>query len=154
MLQASSGDYVKLRYNENGHITKPQTNPLKASPGTVYVYGTELSHPDDRITDVHMVWDTAGTGGDGRGRLLGKSNFDDGKCFQYSPDSEIEKERAAKYGHPPVPVEGLDLWCESHIQLPQTITGNSYTLYWVWDYSNMDGQAEFYTSCLDVGLEP
>jgi hypothetical protein len=40
MLQAAPGYLVRLRYQENGHVTLPSITPEKQSPGQVYVYGT------------------------------------------------------------------------------------------------------------------
>ena len=93
MLYVKPGDAVVLRYQENGHITLPNTSPDKRSAGTVYVYGTGELQLTDTLLIIYKIWDASGTGGDGRGRFLAQRGFDDGEC--YSPiNSTIARERA------------------------------------------------------------
>lgn len=62
-LQTSGGSQVILRYQKNGHITLPDIPPGKPSPGTVSVYGTSQSSPDDALLSIHHILDASGTGG-------------------------------------------------------------------------------------------
>ncbi|KJK88389.1 hypothetical protein H633G_07729 [Metarhizium anisopliae BRIP 53284] len=69
-LQAAPGAFIALQYQENGHVTLPGLTPQKKNSGTVYVYGTLYPRDDELLSSIHNVWNTDGTGGDGRGRLL------------------------------------------------------------------------------------
>ena len=144
-----AGDSYIFRYNENGHITKPWADPAKPGPGRVYIYGTDSPREDERFLDIHGVWDRSDVISN-RGTLLGDFNFDDGKCYQYSTDSEIQKKRAALYGHGNQPVEGLNLWCENMVNLSMIQFKSTYTMYWVWDWPDDDGKPQIYTSCIDL----
>ena len=82
-LQAVPGDMVALRYQENGHVTLPDTNPGKApNRGTVYVYGTTEPSTNENFLDVFKQWNADGSGGNKKGKLLATQNFDDGQCYQ------------------------------------------------------------------------
>ena len=78
-LLAWPGAVIALQYQENGHVTLPSLTPQKNSSGTVYIYGTSSPSNEDSLTSIHGVWNTVGTGGDRRGRLLASRNFDDGQ---------------------------------------------------------------------------
>lgn len=158
-LQASAGDAIALRYQENGHVTLPWNQPGKpANRGTVYVYGTTKPKVGEKILDVHGVWTSDGTGGDGRGVLLSKQNFDDGRCYQVN-SGNISQARQQEYAHQANQLMGADMWCQQDIKLPSTVpTGRLYTLYWVWDWPTHPGidptyphgKTEIYTTCMDV----
>ena len=157
-LRASAGAHVALRYQENGHITLTQNDPPgKLSSGTISVYGTIASRPQDTMLEIHGVWDSAGQGGDKRGRLLSRQDFDDGRCYQVN-DSPLSRERQQRYPHAPDPLQGQNLWCATVVILPlDLVPGNIYTLYWVWDWPTAPGTSGFpsgktqvYTTCLDV----
>ncbi|KAL4811008.1 hypothetical protein BDV18DRAFT_4297 [Aspergillus unguis] len=160
-LQASAGAAVALRFQENGHVTLPETQPGKPkNRGTVYVYGTSDPKSDEKFLDVHKVWTEDGTGGDGRGVLLAKRNFDDGRCYQVN-SGDISTRRQKEYPHEADQLMGGDLWCQSDIALPRNAaSGKPYTLYWVWDWPTKagvdpglpDGKQEIYTTCMDVDL--
>ncbi|KAB8256751.1 hypothetical protein BDV32DRAFT_128634 [Aspergillus pseudonomiae] len=160
-LQASAGAAIALRYQENGHVTQPGNQPGKPeNRGTVYVYGTTKPKEDEKIMDVHKVWNKEGTGGDKRGVLLATRNFDDGRCYQVNGDS-ISKQRQSKFPHTADQLMGVNLWCQSDIALPSNAPpGKPYTLYWVWDWPthpDVDpnlpkGKQEIYTSCIDVDV--
>lgn len=82
-LQASPGDLVALRYQENGHVTLPGNQPGKPpNRGTVYIYGTTQPKFPELFLDVFGQWNTDGSGGDKRGKLLATQPFDDGYCYQ------------------------------------------------------------------------
>ena len=67
-LKAAGGDNVALRYQENGHVTLPQNQPGKpANRGTIFVYGTTQSSPDDKFLDIFGKWNADGSGGNKKG---------------------------------------------------------------------------------------
>ncbi|RDW73239.1 hypothetical protein BP6252_07146 [Coleophoma cylindrospora] len=155
-LSAAAGDRVALRYQENGHVTMPDLSGKKpANSGTVYVYGTTQPLATDKYTSIHNVWNTAGTGGDGRGVLLATKFFDDGQCYQANSAS-ISQVRQKEFAHATTSLMGPDLWCQNDIQLPSNVTG-TYTLYWVWDWPTLNAdntvaKNESYTTCMDVDI--
>ncbi|KAK1837367.1 hypothetical protein CCHR01_20012, partial [Colletotrichum chrysophilum] len=62
ILEAAPGDVIGLRYQENGHVTLPDTPAYKpANRGTVSVYGTSSPHADDSLFDVYKKWTADGT---------------------------------------------------------------------------------------------
>lgn len=160
-LQASPGAAVALRYQENGHVTLPWNQPGKPkNRGTVYVYGTTQPKADEKFLDVHGSWNWDGTGGDKRGVLLSKQNFDDGRCYQIN-NGNISMYRQKSYPHKPDQLMGADLWCQQDIQLPRNApSGKPYTLYWVWDWPTAPGadptyphgKKEIYTTCMDIDV--
>jgi hypothetical protein len=160
-LKTSAGAAIALRFQENGHVTLPQNQPGKpANRGFVYVYGTTQPRTGERFLDVHGSWTADGTGGDGRGVLLSKQNFDDGRCYQVN-SGKISESRQADYTHTATQLMGADLWCQQDIQLPASApSGKPYTLYWVWDWPTAagvdptypNGKAEIYTTCMDVDV--
>lgn len=162
-LNASPGDKVALRYLENGHVTLPQNQKGKpGSGGTVLVYATSQPKQDEKLTDV-IQWNTNGTGGDGRGKLLTVQNFDDGRCYQVN-SSPMSTQRQQQFpnkpaGQPSAPSE--ELWCETDVTLPSDAqTDTDLTLYWAWQWNTLpnmdpgipDGKDEWYTSCMDVNM--
>ncbi|KAI4236534.1 MAG: hypothetical protein LQ349_002477 [Xanthoria aureola] len=160
MLKAAAGNMVALRYQENGHVTLPQNQPGKApNRGTIYVYGTASPKPDDKFNSIHKVWNSAGTGGDKRGKLLTTQPFDDGQCYQIN-GGEISKQRQAQFKHQADPVTGQDVWCQNNLKIPQDApSGKPYTLYWVWDWDTAPGTpglpqgvVEKYTTCMDISI--
>ncbi|MCJ1313697.1 hypothetical protein MMC25_007376 [Agyrium rufum] len=161
-LQAQPGDNIALQYEENGHVTLPQNQKGKpTNRGTVYIYGTSKAQSDDKLMSIHKVWNTQGTGGDKRGKLVATRNFDDGQCWQKN-GGDISVARQSK--HPietPSAPQGDELWCQNDLSIPMDAeTGKPYTLYWVWDWPtlpNMDpglpkGKLEMYTTCMDVDI--
>ncbi|EGE01649.1 hypothetical protein TEQG_00695 [Trichophyton equinum CBS 127.97] len=124
-LEAKPGDVIALLYRENGHVTLPDTQPGKPkNRGTVHVYGTSNPRPDDKFLDIHGVWNQDGTGGDGRGKLLSRQNFDDGRCYQINGD-RISTERQQKYPHVPDELMGADVACQHVLRLPSdAVPGN------------------------------
>ncbi|KIW18957.1 hypothetical protein PV08_03246 [Exophiala spinifera] len=160
-LQAVPGSAVALRYQENGHVTMPGTQPGKPdNRGTIYVYGTTDPSPDDALLAIHRVWTPDGKGGDGRGVLLSTQNFDDGQCYQIN-GSPLSAQRQVTYAHAAEQLMGRDLWCQTDIQIPlDAPTGKPYTLYWVWDWPTLpggdpslpNGKQEIYTTCMDVDI--
>ncbi|MCJ1327401.1 hypothetical protein MMC10_004070 [Thelotrema lepadinum] len=160
-LQAAPGAKIALLYQENGHVTLPQNVPGKQNnSGTVYIYGTAQPKQNETFYDIHKIWNTAGTGGDKRGKLLTTQNFDDGQCYQKNT-SPIYADRSAKF---PIKTatdpEGEDLWCQNNIVLPQEAqAGKPYSLYWVWDWPTLPGTPDqpkgmnqTYTTCIDIDV--
>ncbi|KAI8273785.1 hypothetical protein K4K59_010642 [Colletotrichum sp. SAR11_240] len=141
-LTAAPGDYVSLRYQENGHVTKPENPPNKPlNRGTVFVYGTTNPRANDTLFDVHRQWTADGKGGDARGKLLATRNYDDGQCYQVNGES-ISTDRQAKFPHAAAQPMGADIWCQSAVQLPEDVAQNSeYTLYWVWTWPTLKASA-------------
>ena len=160
-LEAKPGDVVALLYRENGHVTLPDTQPGKPkNRGTVHVYGTSKPRPDDKFLDIHGVWNQDGTGGDGRGKLLSRQNFDDGRCYQINGD-RISTERQQKYPHVPDEFMGADVACQHVLRLPSdAVPGNVLSMYFVWDWPTAPGvdpnlphgKTEIYTSCMDIDI--
>lgn len=156
-LTAAPGDQIALRYLENGHVTLYTTNLGKpAGRGTVFVYGTKESLESDTYLGIHRVWNSEGTGGDKRGKLIATRPYDDGRCFQVN-NSPLSAERKAKVA-PFTDQDGSDLLCQNDIQIPTDAgTSGSYTLYWVWEWPTLDTNGavatnESYTSCMDISM--
>jgi hypothetical protein len=153
-LVAAPQDNVALRYEENGHVTLFGTNPGKpAGRGTVFVYGTKQSLNSDTYLGIHRVWNTEGTGGDQRGRLIATRPFDDGRCFQNNTSpSAVGRSKQFSYIAPP------DLDCQTDILIPTDAgTSGTYTLYWVWEWPTLDSSGavtvnQSYTSCMDITM--
>ncbi|KAF1816503.1 hypothetical protein P152DRAFT_446151 [Eremomyces bilateralis CBS 781.70] len=144
-LQASPGDFVALKYRENGHTTT-NYEPLKV--GTLFLYATENPKEDQKLMDA-LDWTKDGSLDEGR--LLNEQPFDDGRCYEHNPGSTANAQRAGKF---PNDNQGASwLWCESDIQVPtETATGQPLTVYWVWNFTAPNGAAEWYTSCLDFDI--
>ncbi|KAF3934241.1 hypothetical protein ABW20_dc0110271 [Dactylellina cionopaga] len=142
-LKATPGDLIGASYLENGHIwqTMAGINGPGANPGKIYWFGTQNPKADRDIASV-LKWTMDGKGGDGQGRLLATSDFDDRVCI------ETGHENAG-----PGRVAGP---CKSYFRLPKdAAVGKDYTVYWLWDYSMhfgppKPGFLEWYSSCMDI----
>lgn len=160
-LQASPGSLVALRYQENGHVTLPDNQKGKpANRGTVYIYGTTQPSPTDTFVGIFQKWNTEGTGGDKRGKLLATQDFDDGQCYQINGGT-ISVTRQAQFPHQAAQPMGADIWCQNNIKIPSDApTGKPYTIYWVWSWPTEagadpglpNGKQEIYTSCMDIDM--
>jgi hypothetical protein len=158
MLKAAPGDYVAMKYLENGHVTLPWNQPGKPPQGgTVYVFGTTDAIEDEKLVDV-MKWTENGSGGNGRGRLLATQNFDDGRCHQLNDCSNsVERQAAFPNPIPGQPDSVSELWCETDVKLPEDLKSGIYTTYWVWQWPTEpckecaypEGKDEWYTTCAD-----
>ncbi|KAI5242322.1 hypothetical protein E4T42_07748 [Aureobasidium subglaciale] len=161
-LKATPGSYVAMKYLENGHVTLPQNQPGKPkSGGTVFVYSTSQPSDTEKIADV-LKWNSAGTGGDKRGAQIAAQNFDDGRCHQINPGT-ISTQRQTNFpdrvaGQPDSSVEQ---WCETDVHVPTTYkTGDTLTVYWVWQWPTEPGveevyptgKDEYYTSCAEIEI--
>lgn len=154
MLSAAPGDFIALRYQENGHVSLPGSGPPKPeNRGTIYIYGT--SEPDDnhKVLDIHQKW----AAGREKGRLIATRPFDDGQCYQINNGaiSVKRQDNVRKVAKAP---QGADLWCQADVRLPRDLpTSGIYTLYWVWDWPTITDECkvaspQLYTSCLDIEL--
>jgi hypothetical protein len=155
-LIAAPKDQVALRYLENGHVTKPNTPPGKPlGRGTVFIYGTTKSSADDTYNNVHRQWNTAGTGGNRKGKLLATRPFDDGRCFQANQEPTAVQ-RSQQLGLPLPPV--TEIFCQADFQIPADApTTGLYTVYWVWEWPTLFSNGaistnESYTSCIDISM--
>lgn len=138
MLEASPGDYVAIMHLENGHTTLPQNQPNKPkNRGTIFFYGTSEPKDEEKLFDVHLVWNKEGTGGDKRGRLLATRNYDDGQCYQPNA-GELSNSRATELAGQGALLE-QELACQSDIKLPDDLKpGSTYTVYWYWDWPDLN----------------
>jgi hypothetical protein len=160
-LQVSPGDYVAMKYLENGHTTLPWNITGKpAGGGTVFVFGTTSPSDTETIADV-MEWNTDGTSGNKRGFLLTAQNFDDGRCHQINCGSISQQRQMMTPNH----VAGqntssVESWCESDVKIPANQPAGTLTTYWIWQWPtapNVDcntpaGKDEYYTSCADFDV--
>ncbi|KAJ9622056.1 hypothetical protein H2203_006937 [Taxawa tesnikishii (nom. ined.)] len=161
-LQASSGDYVTMKYLENGHVTLPQNQKGKPKEGgTVFIYGTTKPSDTEKIADV-LEWTKDGSGGNKKGFLISAQNFDDGRCHQIN-GGQISQQRQQQFPDrvPGQRTSNVEQWCESNIQIPESAkTDETLALYWVWqwpteagaDPTYPTGKDEYYTTCSDVDI--
>ncbi|KAK3341377.1 hypothetical protein B0T25DRAFT_340091 [Lasiosphaeria hispida] len=150
MLKVAPGDFVAVKYTENGHVSRPDlANPTKpVNRGTVYLYGTtENDLSNANLVDIHLKWTADGTGGDGKGKLLATRNFDDGQCFEAIPadgDTEgITNHRVGVFSKTTgVAMNGNQgIMCQSDLQIPlDAEVGKTLTVIWVWDWPSMSEQ--------------
>ena len=76
-LKAAPGSMVALRYQENGHVTIPETQKGKPpNRGSVYIYGTSKPSSDEKFLDVFNKWNENGSGGNRNGKLLAVQNYE------------------------------------------------------------------------------
>ncbi|KAK0664663.1 hypothetical protein DIS24_g132 [Lasiodiplodia hormozganensis] len=161
-LSVAPGNFVAMKYAENGHVTLPDNQKGKPEKGgTVFVYGTTEPKEDEKLMTV-IEWTKDGTGGDKRGKLLATNNYDDGRCYQIN-SSPISTKRQKEFPDPTPgqPDSVNEQYCETDVQIPEDEeAGKVYTLYWVWQWPTAagedptypDGKDEWYTTCSDVEL--
>ncbi|KAK1690368.1 hypothetical protein BDP55DRAFT_346972 [Colletotrichum godetiae] len=142
VLTAAPGDFVSLRYQENGHVTQPNTPPQKPlNRGTVFIYGTAQPKSNPSVFDIHRQWTADGKGGDGTGRLLATRNYDDGQCHQVN-NSPISQKRQKDTEHAALQPMGVNIWCQTAFQIPEDLAQNSeYSVYWVWTWPTLKADA-------------
>ncbi|PVH76428.1 hypothetical protein DL98DRAFT_518020 [Cadophora sp. DSE1049] len=155
-LTAAAGDHIALRYFENGHVTLFAQQPGKpAGRGTVFIYATTEPQGTDTYLGIHRVWNTEGTGGDKRGKLIATRPYDDGQCFQINGESKARQDKVGGFS---TEDGGSDLLCQNDFKIPSDAgTSGLYTLYWVWEWPTLDisgnvSTNESYTSCMDINL--
>ncbi|KAK9437620.1 hypothetical protein VB005_08614 [Metarhizium brunneum] len=149
VLEAAPGDHIALLHLENGHVTLPQTQANKPkNRGTIYLYGTSEPSENEKLFDVHLLWNKDGTGGNQKGVLLATRNYDDGRCFQPNT-ADITNQRVAEWKDDGAQ-NSQELLCHSDLKLPDNLKpGSFYTIYWYWDWPalnpakiNMDKTAD------------
>ncbi|SMR43430.1 unnamed protein product [Zymoseptoria tritici ST99CH_1A5] len=160
-LQVSPGDYVAMKYLENGHVSLPWNITGKPeSGGTVFIFGTTKPSENERLADV-MQWNKEGTSGNKNGFLLAAQNYDDGRCHQINCGSISQQRQMLQPNHAPGQMTStLESWCESDVQIPEKAAIGTLTIYWVWQFPtapNVDcnqpaGKDEYYTSCADFDV--
>ncbi|KAL4730201.1 hypothetical protein ACLX1H_002233 [Fusarium chlamydosporum] len=138
MLEAAAGDYIAIMHLENGHTTLPENQPKKPkNRGTIYFYGTTLPKDEEKLFDVHLLWNAEGTGGDKRGKLIATRNYDDGQCYQPNA-GQISTGRSNEL-KPKGAIHEKELACQSDIKLPTDLkAGDIYTIYWYWDWPDLN----------------
>jgi hypothetical protein len=157
-LQVVPGDFVAMKYLENGHVTRswdPEGKPQLG--GTVWVYATYKPKEDETLSQI-LRWDASGTAGNGDGWLMAAQDFDDGRCYQINTSPESSRRRSVFPNHPTSqPGTETEQWCETNILVNDQVQVNStITIYWVWGWETAHGtkdipcgKDEYYTSCLD-----
>ena len=158
-LQVVPGDFVALKYLENGHVTRswdPEGKPQHG--GTIWIYATHEPKQDEKLYDV-LQWNASGSAGNGGGWLMASQDFDDGRCYQINASPESLRRQSEFPNHPPgQPDIPTEQWCETDILVDNDIRVNStITVYWVWGWDTAPGtkdiacgKDEYYTSCLDL----
>jgi hypothetical protein len=160
-LQVVPGDFVAMKYLENGHVTRPW-DPDGKPPlgGTIWVYATYKAKEDEKLADI-LQWDANGTAGNGDGWLMATQDFDDGRCHQINTSHESTRRQSDFPNHPPgQPDTKTEQWCETDIMVHDEIQVNStITIYWVWGWETalgtkdiVCGKDEYYTTCLDFDV--
>jgi len=158
-LVVQPGDYVAMKYLENGHVTLPNNQVGKpGSGGLAYVYATTSPKENQTLLDV-LSWTTNNSLS--TGRLLTIQNFDDGRCYQIN-SGPISTARQKEFPNPIPGQPGTvhEQWCETDIQVPEDVQGGSLTVYWVWQWPTLpnmdpgipDGKDETYTTCADFHI--
>jgi hypothetical protein len=159
-LVAQPGNFVAMRYLENGHVTLPGNQVGKpGSGGLVYVYASTQPSSNLKLTDL-LNWTTQNDLS--QGRLLAVNNFDDGRCFQVNANSPMSVQRQKEFPDPipDQPGSNQERWCETNIQLPMDVTAGSLAVYWVWQWPTLPnrdpglpkGKDEIYSTCSDVQI--
>ena len=127
-LRAHAGEEVIGYWLENGHITRQPIEGPNGSTGSVRWYGTESYSSDTTLGEVR-AWTGDGQGGNKEGRLIGENPFDDRICAE-SNNSKVSSDRQVGLDKPTLP-------CKGSFTLPGGLKpGSTYTVYWVWDFSN------------------
>ncbi|KAJ9428455.1 hypothetical protein QL093DRAFT_2091651 [Fusarium oxysporum] len=126
MLEAAPGDYIAIMHLENGHTTLPHNQPNKPrNRGTIYFYGTTQPKEQEKLFDVHLLWNKQGTGGDKRGVI---SQTLVNSALSALANSLLKALSPTK-----------ELACQSDIKLPDNLkTGDIYTIYWYWDWPDLN----------------
>ncbi|KAK4504364.1 hypothetical protein PRZ48_005280 [Zasmidium cellare] len=160
-LKVQPGDYVAMKYLENGHVSLPWNITGKPpGTGTVFVFGTTKAADDEKIVDV-MKWNSDGSGGNKNGFLMTAQNFDDGRCTQINCGN-ISQQRQMLYPNHVAgqPTSTIENWCETDLKIPDNVKPGTLTTYWVWQWAtepNRDcntpaGKDEYYTTCADFDV--
>lgn len=157
VLTAYPGAKVAIRYAENGHVTIEEAG-RPAQGGPVWIYGTtDGANQQGKLLKDVRKWTKDGKGGDKTGQLLTTQVFDDGRCYEQNPSSNSAARQAAAplpSGVAPPLVDYGGLECQNNFMIPADAPiGKLYTIYWVWDFSKVDGSGpEWFTTCLDIDI--
>ncbi|KAG0124881.1 hypothetical protein HOY82DRAFT_493578, partial [Tuber indicum] len=120
-LAAAAGSRVRASYTENGHISRPRATNTTGNSGMTFWYGTSSPSQCDTLYEVMGWGPTEGQ----RGRLLTIAPFDDGVCTEAN-GTPISHRRG-----------GMNIPCNSEFTVPADVKpGSTYTVYWIWDYSD------------------
>ncbi|KAF2168473.1 hypothetical protein M409DRAFT_21222 [Zasmidium cellare ATCC 36951] len=160
-LKVQPGDYVAMKYLENGHVSLPWNITGKPpGTGTVFVFGTTQASDDEKIVDV-MNWNKDGSGGNKKGFLMTAQNFDDGRCTQINCGNISAQRQMLEPNHVAgQPSSTIESWCETDLKIPENVKAGTLTTYWVWQWPtepNRDcntpaGKDEYYTTCADFDV--
>jgi len=142
-LTASPSDTIDGFWRENGHISQPEPD---GDSGQIRYFGT-FSEEIPTLKTV-LDWPEYNPGETQPGFAL--SNvlpFDDSTCYETNPLIPTPEGR----------VQGKA--CSQSFVIPEDIaTDENLTVFWIWDFSGKNGNAqahtEWYTSCLDIALVP
>jgi hypothetical protein len=123
-LKARPGAQVTSSHFENGHVTLPQV--ADGFSGFTYWLGTRS--PDPTTFGEVVAWTADGKGGNGQGSLIGVNHYDDGACAE-SNNTPLSAQRGVGVGKD-------NKACKGYFVLPADLKpGDTYTVYWVWDFS-------------------
>jgi hypothetical protein len=166
-LKTAPGQFIAMRYTENGHVSIPNDATNKPKPekgGTVFIYGTTEPKEDEKLVNV-LQWTKDGQGGNKGGVLLATNNYDDGRCYERSAQQVSQDRQKADpnfiMGQVSDGPGNADLRCESNVALPKDAApGKPYTFYWVWQWNTAPGKDptlptgkdQYYTTCIDVDV--
>ena len=128
-VPATTASSFVATYTENGHVTKDTLPPEnKPRPGNYsWFLATGPAVRLDTLAD--LVDDRKAT-------LVGRGNFDDGKCAEDNTRGRT----------PQV--------CKSIVSLSAGAgtAGETRQLVWLWNFPKVDGVVEMYTSCADLSF--
>jgi hypothetical protein len=144
-LRAAPGDTLIMFYQENGHVTKIDTDAGHSSSGIISVFGSVNSKAADTLQDITNTHDPLpGV------TLLRQSNFDDGHCYQNNGSPVANERKMTTLSRTRLHAEGPDVWCSVQFKLPTFLQPSDiYSLYWIWNFDGI-GFVERYTTCVDV----
>jgi hypothetical protein len=117
MLNAMPGNYIAIKYLENGHVTLADIPLGKPEAGGIVKVFLTLNSSATTILTTSLSWTKSGPLTDGR--LLTSQYFDDGRCYQLNA-SPISTSRQVQFLNPiPNQLETLhEQWCETNMQIP------------------------------------
>jgi len=166
-LQTAPGQFIAMRYTENGHVSIVNDDTNKPKPekgGTVFIYGTTEPKEDEKLVNV-LRWTEDGQGGNKGGVLLATNDYDDNRCYEKNSQAiSLDRQKSDPnfiMGQVSDGPGNADLRCESNVALPKDAApGKPYTFYWVWQWNTSpgrdptlpDGKDQYYTTCIDVDV--
>ncbi|KAL9071030.1 MAG: hypothetical protein Q9157_005620, partial [Trypethelium eluteriae] len=142
ILSVPIGAKIMLAYQENGYITIPSANQDKPDPGTVTIYGTRNSRPNNTLFEV-QEWTRDGDGSNKQGHVLAEMQFNNGHCYTFNDTNPEVLHRQAMPQPPHMEKEGLNLWCKNNFTLSRNLSEGLLSVYWINQYYALAG-AEAY----------